>query len=115
MAGTVDHVLRCNEDFDWSVRWKDDAGAGYTLSAAKMTVATEAGVELVTVEVGDGITLEAGGWAHILIPAATLFAIPAEHRGSSHVYDVLVTRDADGRKKVLFAGRASLTAGVTEP
>lgn len=108
----MERTLRAkdNEDLEVSVRWTDRNGTPYPLSSGEMQVRTSAtatGAPLLAASV----TIDGDNWATAVIPAAAMSALtdPPELL----VYDFVVTRTSDGRKKILLEGDFVLLPGVT--
>lgn len=106
-----------NEDYAHGLRWLDANRTPYALSAMKMQVrATEDPtstllVEATTVNGRAILGVAPDHWATILIPAAVLDAVawPA----TPAFYDVLLTRQVDGRVRRALHGRIFVRSGTT--
>lgn len=108
----MERTLRAktNEDFEISVRWTNKTGTPYPLSSGQMQVRTSpqaANPPLLSATV----TVDGDNWAKAVITSASMAALvdPPELL----VYDFVVTRTADSRKKILLEGDFMLLPGVT--
>lgn len=102
-----------NADLELAVRWKDTNADPYVLSDAAMQVriTEDAAESLITATVDNGfITLDAEGWATVVVPRATLLEI--DYFGKA-TYDVILWRQLDGRSKRILEGDAILKRGST--
>lgn len=108
--------MKTNEDFVRSYRWEQTSGDPYLLSDAAIQVRIDEDSEtaLVDASVGNGkITLDSledGGWANIRVPKADLESI--EYFGVAK-YDLVLTRDEDGRVKTIAEGDMIIKRGIT--
>lgn len=105
-----------NEDYAESFRWVGPTGP-YALSDAKMQIRVgedSTSTLIVEATIGNGRVTLSGSpehWAIIVIPQAVLDA--ATWPADPAYYDLVLTRQVDGRKKRFTKGRVISDEGVT--
>lgn len=118
MTQTINKTIKIptNADFELSVRWYNSSTQnGYLLSDASFQVKEEEGSEpLLEATVSNGFMIiddeSNGAWATVLIPKEAMADLP--YYGGA-LYDFVIVRDVDGRKKRAMEGKANVSKGIT--
>ena len=97
------------DDFVRDVRVQNAAGTGYALTTAKMQIKTMSGTVMLTLTVGDGLTITNPGTITISIPKADM----ADLVPTTYKYDMQVTFTSTGKQRTLLAGLFNVTAETT--
>lgn len=107
--------LAVNADNEFTFRWKDSTGIPYILSDVVMTVKENEATDDVIVEasVDNGYVIidtdPDVAYAYIVIPKAAL----AGQTTKKAQYDIIATRQVDGRSLRIYEGDVVISKGIS--